>query len=223
MSIPMGRKREHDERTGQALLAAAEQLVAEGGLGALSVRAVAQRVDTTTRAVYSLFGSKAGLEQALVARSFQLLAEEVGKIPFTEAPADDLVTVVVQGFRGFVRAHPDLFRLVFTPSDRPQPAEAAEAAEAERVSSWDILLMRIARVKEAGLFGEHGVGDIACGVHALAVGLGILELRQMLPPRQAERMWTDAMTAYVAGLGVGPTTGQSNREGRTLGKPRRRV
>jgi AcrR family transcriptional regulator len=220
MSIPMGRKREHDERTGQALLAAAEQLVAEGGLGALSVRAVAQRVDTTTRAVYSLFGSKAGLEQALVARSFQLLAEEVGKIPFTETPADDLVTVVVQGFRGFVRAHPDLFRLVFTPSDRPQPAEAAEA---ERISSWDILLMRIARVKEAGLSGEHGVGDIACGVHALAVGLGILELCQMLPPRQAERMWTDAMTAYVAGLAVGPTTGQSNREGTTLGKPRRRV
>src|SRR5260370_1596465 len=220
MSIPMGRKREHDERTGQALLAAAEQLVAEGGLGALSVRAVAQRVDTTTRAVYSLFGSKAGLEQALVARSFQLLAEEVGKIPFTETPADDLVTVVVQGFRGFVRAHPDLFRLVFTASDRPQPAEAAEA---ERISSWDILLMRIARVKEAGLFGEHGVEDIACGVHALAVGLGILELRQMLPPRQAERMLTDAMTGYVAGLGVGPTTGQSNREGTTLGKPRRRV
>jgi AcrR family transcriptional regulator len=220
MSIPMGRKREHDERTGQALLAAAEQLVAEGGLGALSVRAVAQRVDTTTRAVYSLFGSKAGLEQALVARSFQLLAEEVGKIPFTETPADDLVTVVVQGFRGFVRAHPDLFRLVFTPSDRPQPAEAAEA---ERISSWDILLMRIARVKEAGLFGEHGVEGIACGVHALAVGLGILELRQMLPPRQAERMWTDAMTAYVAGLAVGPTTGKSNREGTTLGKPRRRV
>src|SRR5260370_42481416 len=99
MSIPMGRKREHDERTGQALLAAAEQLVAEGGLGALSGRAVAQRGDTTTRAVYSLFGSKAGLEPALVARSFQLLAEEAGKIPFTAGPARRLATRSVTGLR----------------------------------------------------------------------------------------------------------------------------
>jgi hypothetical protein len=68
--------------------------------------------------------------------------------------------------------------------------------------------MRIARVKEAGLVGEHGVGDVACGVHALAVGLGILELSQMLPPREAERMWTEALGAYVAGLAVPPQTRQ---------------
>jgi AcrR family transcriptional regulator len=201
----VGRKREHDERTGQALLAAAEQLVADGGLGALSVRAVAQQVGTTTRAVYSLFGSKGGLEQALVARAFQVLAEEVEKVPFTDNPADDLVAVVVQGFRSFVTAHPDLFRLVFTPGDRLEPDEAAEA---ERVSSWDILLMRIARMKDAGLIGGHVVGDVACGVHALAVGLGILELCQMLPSREAERMWTDALGAYVAGLAVPPQTRQ---------------
>src|SRR5713101_315204 len=169
MSTPMGRKREHDERTGQALLAAAEQLVAEGGLGALSVRAVAQRVGTTTRAVYSLFGSKGGLEQALVARAFQLLAGDVGKIPLTENPADDLVAVVVQGFRTFVRAHPDLFRLVFTPGNGPKPGEAAEA---ERIRSWQLLLMRIARMKEAGLIGGRDVGDVALALNALGVGLG---------------------------------------------------
>src|SRR6266700_308062 len=148
MSIAVGRKREHDERTGQALLAAAEQLVAEGGLDALSVRAVAQRVGTTTRAVYSLFGSKGGLEQALVARAFQLLAQEVGKLPSPDSPSDDLVAALARGFRGFVRAHPDLFRLVFTPGNGPQPGEAAEA---ERINSWQLLLTRIARVKAAGL------------------------------------------------------------------------
>src|SRR5258708_38180105 len=207
MSTAMGRKREHDERTGQALLAAAEQLVAEGGLGALSVRAVAQRGGTTTRAVYSLFGSKGGLEQALVCRTFQLLAEEVEKIPFTDAPADDLVAVAVRGFRGFVTAHPDLFRLVFTPGSGPQPGEESGA---DRVSSWQLLLNRIGRVKEAGLTGDRDVGEIACGLNALGVGLGILELCQMLPPKQAERMWTDALTTYVAGLAVRPTSGKGN-------------
>jgi AcrR family transcriptional regulator len=195
----MGRKREHDERTGRALLGAAEQLVAEGGLGALSVRAVAQRVGTTTRAVYSLFGSKGGLEQALVARAFKLLADDVEKIPLTENPADDLVAAAVQGFRAFVRAHPDLFRLVFTPGNGPQPGEVAET---ERIRSWQLLLMRIARVKEAGLIGEREVGDVALALNALAVGLGILELCQILPGKQGERLWTDAVTAYVAGLAV---------------------
>lgn len=64
--------------------------------------------------------------------------------------------------------------------------------------------MRVARAKEAGLIGEHGVGEVACGAHALAVGLGILEVCQMLPPGQAQRRWTHAMTAYVAGLAVPP-------------------
>ena len=54
----MGRPREHDEHTRVALLAAAEQLVAEGGPTQLSVRAVADAAGTSTRAVYSLFGSK---------------------------------------------------------------------------------------------------------------------------------------------------------------------
>ena len=53
----MGRPKEHDEATGVALLDAAERLVATGGVGALSVRAVAEAVGTTTRAIYSVFGS----------------------------------------------------------------------------------------------------------------------------------------------------------------------
>ena len=57
----MGRPREHDEETRAALRAATERIVAESGIGAFSVRAVAREVGTTTRAVYSLFGSKEGL------------------------------------------------------------------------------------------------------------------------------------------------------------------
>ena len=57
----MGRPRVHDEATRATLRAVAEQLVAEGGAPALSVRAVAKKAGTSTRAVYSLFGSKEGL------------------------------------------------------------------------------------------------------------------------------------------------------------------
>jgi len=56
----MGRPREHDEATRAALLEAAERIVADRGPTALSVRAVAEAAGTSTRAVYSLFGSKDG-------------------------------------------------------------------------------------------------------------------------------------------------------------------
>ena len=54
----MGRPREHDEKTARALLAAAEQLLQQRGTAALSLRQVAAGAGTSTRAVYSLFGSR---------------------------------------------------------------------------------------------------------------------------------------------------------------------
>ena len=57
----MGRPREHNERTASALLETAERTIEEHGIGALSLRELASDAGTTTRAVYSLFGSKEGL------------------------------------------------------------------------------------------------------------------------------------------------------------------
>ena len=77
----MGRPREHDEHTRAALRAAAERLVAAGGSAALSVRAVAEEAGTTTRAVYSVFGSKDGLlVDALAQGAFEFLFEESGAL-----------------------------------------------------------------------------------------------------------------------------------------------
>src|SRR5215207_9476693 len=52
----VGRPKEHDAATGEALLDAAEHIVERGGMAALSVRRVADRAGTTTRAVYAVFG-----------------------------------------------------------------------------------------------------------------------------------------------------------------------
>ena len=67
----MGRRREHDETTAAALLDAAERAIAEDGVDGLSLREVARDADTTTRAIYTLFGSKDGLLGALGVRALQ--------------------------------------------------------------------------------------------------------------------------------------------------------
>src|SRR5262245_66496020 len=68
--VKMGRPREYDERVASDLLEAAERIVDEDGLEALSVRRVAKELEVTTRAVYSLFDSKDGLLVALAARAY---------------------------------------------------------------------------------------------------------------------------------------------------------
>ena len=87
----MGRPREHDDRTAAALLDAAERIAETGGSEALSVRGVADEVGTTTRAVYSLFGSKDGLIAALGVQAFEFLRTGLETLPLLDDPAADLV------------------------------------------------------------------------------------------------------------------------------------
>src|SRR5262249_643633 len=59
--LAMGRPKLHGEATAGALLETAERIVDSEGLEALTVRRVAEGAGTSTRAVYSVYGSKDGL------------------------------------------------------------------------------------------------------------------------------------------------------------------
>src|SRR5579859_6016480 len=129
----MGRPREYDERVASALLEAAERIVDADGLDALSVRRVAHAVEVTTRAVYSLFGSKDGLVVALGARAFHLLKAALDAMPSTSDPASDVVEAGVMVFRRFVLDHPALLRIGFqhegmSPELASQFRDAADSA-----------------------------------------------------------------------------------------------
>src|SRR4051794_30585471 len=115
----MGRPRLHDEHTAEALLDAAEAIVAGGGPDALSIRRVAEQAGTTTRAVYSLFESKEGLLVALGNRAFEILGSWIADMPRTEDPAADLVNAAVMNFRHWALEHPALFRIAFQRNEIP--------------------------------------------------------------------------------------------------------
>jgi len=100
----MGRRRVHGHQTRLALLAAAEALVARDGVAALSVRGVAEAVGTSTRAVYSIFGSKEALVRGLATHAFELLMQAVDAIDLTQDPIADLHAALALGFRPFALA-----------------------------------------------------------------------------------------------------------------------
>jgi AcrR family transcriptional regulator len=195
----VGRPREHDETTRAALLAAAERLVDEQGPDAASVRAVADEVGTTTRAVYSVFGSKPGLLEALATRLFEELRQAIDAVPVTDDPAADLVEVGLQGFRKTVLAHPSLYRLVFlrvVPDLELGPDFGRVAYEA-----FGRMQARVERLEPAGAHGGQEVHERALAFHALTEGLGSMEVRgQMLAEVDPERVWRSALTWMVRGF-----------------------
>jgi AcrR family transcriptional regulator len=218
----VGRPREHDEQTRVALRAAAERIVAEGGAGALSVRAVADAAHTSTRAVYSVFGSKEGLVDALAQTAFEFLFSEVEALPATPDPVADLVAVG-HVFQQLVREHPALYRIAFqrvVPSlrARPELTAARERALAGLRGS-------IRRLDEAGLLGRTSVGDATVAYEAVMEGLANAELRgatlRILPAGEEDRAWDQALRNVIRGFrAAGVDRSDARSEG--AGEPPRR-
>ena len=198
MMSRVGRPREHDQRTAAALLAAGERAVTEGGLEALSVRGVAADAATTTRAVYSLFGSRDGLIAALGAHTYNLLGTALEQLPQTADPEADMVEAGLM-FRRFALEHPALFSIgiqrTLTSELWPQFRSAAADALA-------VLSRRLARLQDKNLLAGRTVAEATIQFHALCEGLAALELRGALPAKDAERIWRDAFTALIAGFAV---------------------
>jgi AcrR family transcriptional regulator len=177
--------------------------VAKGGPAAFSVRAVANEVGTTTRAVYSLFGSKEGLlVDALAQGAFVFLADGLDELVETDDPVADLVAVGVPVFRRLVLEHPALYRIAFqriVPGFRAGP-EVTEA----RGRAWVRLLAKVQRVEDAGLLGTKSVQEAAVEFNAMLEGLANAELRgamlSVLPQGSEERAWRDALTTVVRGF-----------------------
>jgi AcrR family transcriptional regulator len=199
----MGRPRLHDAATAAALLAEAERIVEAEGFDTLTVRRVATAAGTTTRAVYTAFGSKDALVIALGARGFDLLREHLAALPEAADPAVDLVEAGVRVFRRFAVEHPALFRISIQRA-LPDPGLFQGFLLAGR-AAMAALRSRIARLEPAGGLGGRTPADAAAEFHALCEGLAAVELRGMFRPGEAERIWRDALTALVRGFALPAT------------------
>jgi AcrR family transcriptional regulator len=195
----MGRPRRHDEATREALLAAAERLVETGGPAAVSVRAVANEIGTTTRAVYSSFGSKEGLLAALAQRSFELLRDELAKLPRTDDPAGDLVEAGLRVFRPMAIEHPSMFGLAFL---RAAPdLDLGEGVRATASEGFALLCDRVQRLADLDQLGGRQVAVATTEFNAMCQGLATTELRSpYLLGADPEHAWRDAFETLVSGF-----------------------
>ncbi|CCH30067.1 TetR/AcrR family transcriptional regulator [Actinosynnema sp. NPDC047251] len=126
----------------ERIIAAAAGLLTEGGIDAVSTRAVAAAAGVQAPALYRLFGDKQGLLDAVAAHGFERYLETKLATPSDGDPARDLR----RGWDSHVEfglTHPAFYVLMYgTPQPGRRPAAATEA--------YRILLSTVERVAEAG-------------------------------------------------------------------------
>jgi AcrR family transcriptional regulator len=202
MLSSMGRPREHDDETRSAVLASAGRLLATEGAGAVTVRAVAREAGTTTRAVYSGFGDKAGLLRALFREAAEAMRRHHEGVPVTADPVAE-ITALALAYRAGAFEQPNLFglyqgkavpNLVLTPDDL-----------ALAFRSLDRVLDTLRRCAAAGRLGGRDPEDVARQLWGLVSGLAMLELEGYLgDPILAEARWRDAIGAAMTGYDQPP-------------------
>jgi AcrR family transcriptional regulator len=212
----MGRTRVHNEATAAALLDAAEKIAETEGLQALTVRRVAGKTGTTTRAVYTSLGSKQALLSGLGVRAFDMLGAMVDRLPLTGDPAADLAAAGTLGFRPFALNHPALFQIGIQQTSVPSDVAQAMLPAAERALT--ALHRRIARLRDARRLGARTIPDAAWEFHAACEGLAALELRCIIPAEDGQRRWDDTLSALIAGWRHVPP-GATPRRPRNIRQP----
>jgi AcrR family transcriptional regulator len=108
--------------TETAILAAARDILAEGGLDALSMRAVAARVGTTPTAIYHYFDSKDDLVGQVVAHGFQQSETHLWRaIERFPVGSIDRLAALGEAYIRFAIEHRPYFTIIFgIGSDEPR-------------------------------------------------------------------------------------------------------
>jgi AcrR family transcriptional regulator len=184
------------------VLAAAVELLARDGVAGFTARGVAREADTSTPAVYELFGDKGGLVREVFFEGFRLLRRRLDSLPDCCDPREDLVQIV-SVYRDFVRENPVLGQVMLSrPFADFDPSRAEEQASG---SVRTFIVERVRRCVDAGLLrGEET--DIAHVLVALAQGLVAAESTGRLGTTRAsiDRRWALAVSAMLDGLGHRP-------------------
>jgi AcrR family transcriptional regulator len=195
--VPRPKQRTPELR--QQVLASAIELLARDGVSGFTARGVASAAQTSTPAVYELFGDKAGLIRELFFEGFRLLQRHLEKFVETEDARADVIQVI-ELYRGFIRDNHVLAEVMFAHPFAEFDASRSELRAAGAVRSF--VVERVRRCIAAGLV--HGdEQDIALVLIVLTEGLATAESADRLGASREsiDRRWALAVNALLDGLG----------------------
>ncbi|WP_158844427.1 TetR/AcrR family transcriptional regulator [Saccharothrix deserti] len=193
----MPRPKTHDDALRGRLLERAGELLSTEGPSALSLRRLAADVNTSTTAVYSLFGGKPALLNAVYEEAFRRFGERLAAVPKTDDPVEDIVQIGL-AYRQSALADPQFYLVMFSKIvPNFEPSEETRKAAAE---TFLPVVRDVGRAVEAGLFTEAPHEQIALALWGVVHGLVSLELNGNLPPSlEVAPVYERALRAHTDG------------------------
>jgi AcrR family transcriptional regulator len=197
-------QRQGQEALRRALLDAASGLLLEEGPGALTMRRVAGAVGCSTTVLYTQFGGKEGLADALYREGFERLRRRLEAADGGLDPRARL-GALAEAYRGNALAERGYYGVMFQqaiPGFQPSPASLAVA-----VASLEVLATAVQDAMEAGLLRPGDPRAVAEVLWAAVHGAVSLELAGHFPDPEVatDRFRTLASAAVLPFLPESPT------------------
>lgn len=180
------------------ILDAATHLLVAEGLAALTVRGISARVGCSTKVIYTMFGGKDGLIEALLLEGFGRFGQALTAVPENPDPLFRLGDLGV-AYRAYALAEPDYYRVMFqtaVPGFRP-----TEAALMSIKSSFRILVDAVDACLQAGRLVGGDAREIADIIWMATHGAVSLEISGFFSAEEAERRFAlltiSVLTPYL--------------------------
>lgn len=171
------RERRH-ERTREAILTAARELIAEHGADDLSLRAIARRIDYSPAALYEYFGSKEEIIDTLCDRGNTQLYAYLDRVA-TDLPLETYMVQLLEAYLDFARQNPELYAIMF---HQLTIGTSTVPEDFYPDDSFSILARAVERGINEGHFqagDNYGVFEISYSFWAMAHGMAMLQLRYL--------------------------------------------
>jgi AcrR family transcriptional regulator len=177
----MSEKPHHHGNLRAALISAGLDLLAEGGLEGLTLRAAAARAGVSHAAPAHHFNGKHGLVVAIAAEGFRTFTRIMEEDRYLDGPDPQAQLLgIANGYLRFASEHPALFSLIFAPAIKYDPdPELSEAS-----ASAFMVLSQVCALFQPSPKGE-GVNEMMvwAAVHGYA---SLRATEQMRNPRTGE-------------------------------------
>lgn len=148
----------------EALLAAAMRLFAEGGLDALTMRALAEAVGVSVMTPYRYFADKSELLRGLWQHVLRATCDRVQAAVAAQPDGRSKQRALIEAFLGYWEEHPDHFRLVYQTDKVTQQVPASPLTQAPVYAELLQLAKDVTLVvaQEIGAGPEHArlAGDL---------------------------------------------------------------
>lgn len=181
----MPRPPTYDDALRARLVSTAAAQIAAHGVDSVALRPIAHQAGTSTNAIYTLFGSKAGLVEAVVAEALASFTQ-AQRAALTGAPPLADLEALGWAYRAWALAHPTLYAVMFE-------ARLTDAAECGDPTAGDAppdqpdegiqpLVDAVTRAQAAEALRPSDPLVVAVSIWAATHGWVSLELAGRLPP-----------------------------------------